>query len=100
MGLLKIGLKIIGSAALVTTGVASTVLRTCSVAAGKDELADNLGGIQDMSFDTIRDMWTPDEKKDDKYYEAQAERSADRADNAMRAGNKLRQEYDKTHPDK
>lgn len=95
MSLLKTGLKIAGSAALGTAGIASTILRTAACATGKDELASALGSVQDKSFETIRDMWTPDEKKDEKYYEDQAERCARREESAYRSGEAKRQEYER-----
>ena len=94
MGLLKFVGKTIGSAALVVTGTASALVRQCAYAAGNDELGDAIGGLQDKSFDTIRDMWTPDEEKDEKYYENQAERSADRTESAIRSGEAKRREYE------
>lgn len=94
MGLLKFVGKTIGSAALVVTGTASALVRQCAYAAGNDELGDAIGGLQDKSFDTIRDMWTPDEEKDDSYYEKQAERSADRTESAIRSGEAKRLEYE------
>lgn len=95
MGILKTGLKLVGSAALGTAGIASAVLRTAAVASGSDELADVIGNIQDKSFDKIRDIWTPEEKKTDEYYEAQAERSADRAESAAREGEAFRRKYER-----
>ena len=94
MGILKTGLKIVGSAALGVTGVASTLLRTAASAAGSDELADMIGSVQDASFNKIQDMWTPDENKDDAYYERQCARSEERAESAARIGEAKRQEYE------
>ena len=95
MGILKTGLKLIGSAALGTAGIASAVLRTAVSAAGSDELADAIGGIQDASFNKIQDMWTPDEKKDENYYERQCEKSIERAESAARMGEAKRREYER-----
>ena len=95
MGFLKTGLKVVGSAALGAAGIASTILRGVANAAGADELADVIGSVQDKSFETIRDMWTPDEEKTEKYYEAQAERSMDRAESAARFGEAKRREYER-----
>lgn len=95
MGLLKTGLKVVGSAALGAAGVASTLLRAAANAAGSDELADVIGSIQDKSFETIRDMWTPDEEKTEEYYEAQAERSMQRAETSARIGEQKRCEYER-----
>ena len=95
MGILKVGLKIVGSTALGTAGIASAILRKCAYAAGSEELANAIGNIEDKSFDTIRDMWTSDDEKNEKYYEAQAERQAERAENAMRSGEAMRREYEK-----
>ena len=95
MGLLKFVGKTIGSAALVVTGTASALVRQAAYAAGNDELGDAVGNLQDKSFDTIRDMWTPDEEKDEEYYERQAERSADRTQSAIRSGEAKRREYER-----
>lgn len=95
MGLLKTGLKVIGSTALGAVGVVSAVARVGASAVGIDGLADGIGTIQDASFETIRDMWTPDEKKTEEYYEAKAERSAERAENAARSGEVKRREYER-----
>ena len=96
MGILKTGLKIVGSAALGTAGIASSLLRKCACATGNDGLADVIGSLEDKSFDTIRDMWTPEEKKDDEYYENQAYRSEKRAEAAASGGESLRRQYEKT----
>ena len=95
MGVLKTGLKVVGSAALGAAGIASTILRGVASAAGSEELADAIGSIQDKSFETIRDMWTPDEEKTEAYYEAQAERSMERAESAARIGEQKRREYER-----
>ena len=94
MGLLKTGLKLVGSAALGAAGVASTVLRTVASAAGSDELADVIGDIQNKSFETIRDMWTAEEEKTEEYFEAREERRVERAENAARLGEQKRREYE------
>ena len=95
MGLLKGALKLAGSAALVATGAAATLVREAGSATGSDVLSDVAGTIQDASFEKIRDMWTPDEKKDDAYYEAQAKRSERRAEDAERRGSQFRKQYEK-----
>ena len=95
MSILKTGLKLAGSVALGAAGVASTVLRGVASAAGNDELADAIGKVQDGSFEKIRDIWTPEEEKDDAYYEAQVERSISRAENATRYGEQKRREYER-----
>lgn len=95
MGILKTGLKLVGSAALGATGLASTILRGCVNAAGMDELAEAIGTVQNKSFDTIQDMWTPDNQKNDEYYEAREEKHFDRADSARRIGESKRREYER-----
>lgn len=95
MGIIKGCAKLVGSVALGATGVASTILRACASGAGMDEVADVVGNIQDKSFETIRDMWTPDEKKTEDYYTAQKERSAQRAQTAAHVGAQKRQEYER-----
>lgn len=95
MEILKTGLKLIGSAALGTAGIASTILRTVASAAGSDELADVIGCIQDASFNKIQDIWTPDEEKDETYYERQDEKSIKRAETAAQLGETKRREYER-----
>ena len=95
MGLLKGALKLAGSAALVATGAAATLAREAGSATGIDMLTDVAGMAQDASFEKIRDMWTPDEKKDEAYYEAQVKRSERRAEDAERRGSQFRKQYEK-----
>ena len=92
MGILKGCAKLVGSVVLGTTGVAAAILRACASGAGMDEAADVIGSIQDKSFNAIQDMWTPEENKDEYYYENQAQKSADRAETATRVGAQKRQE--------
>jgi len=95
MGLLKGALKLAGSAALAATGAAATLAREAGSATGIDVLTDIAGMAQDASFEKIRDMWTPDEKKDEAYYEAQAKRSERRAVDAEHRGSQFRKQYEK-----
>ena len=95
MGILKGCAKLVGSVALGATGVASSVLRACASAAGMDEVADVIGTIQDKSFDTVQDMWTPDDQKTDDYYEAREEKHMQRAETAARVGETKRREYER-----
>ena len=95
MGIIKGIGKVVGSVALGATGVASAILRVCASGAGMDEVADAIGSIQDKSFDKIQDMWTPDEKKTEDYYMAQAAKSAERAQTAARIGEEKRREYER-----
>ena len=52
---------------------------------------------EDMIYEEILDDEDAlvDEKKDEEYYEAQAERSASRAENAARVGEAKRREYER-----
>lgn len=95
MGIIKGVGKVIGTAVLGATGVASTVLRACASGTGMNEVADAIGKIQDKSFDTIQNMWTPDERKTEDYYEAQAQKSIDRAESATRTGEAKRREIER-----
>jgi len=95
MGLFRGALKLAGSAALAATGIVSTVAREALNGIGADEAADLVGRAQDASFEKIRDMWTPDEQKDDEYYEAQAERSERRAESAIRSAEQFKKRYEK-----
>lgn len=97
MGLLDGTLKLAGSVVLAATGVVATVAREAGNATGIDILTDVAGTIQDASFEKIRDMWTPDDEKDDAYYEAQAERSERRATSAEHTGQQFRKRYEKEH---
>jgi hypothetical protein len=60
-----------------------------------DALADAVGSLEDKSFNTLEDMWTPDEEKTDEYYEAQAEKSGRRAESAQRNGEARRREIER-----
>ncbi len=82
MGLLKGALKLVGSAALVVTGTASAIVRQVANATDNPELENLVGRAQDASFNKIKDMWTSDDEKDDKYYENQQEKSLDREYNS------------------
>lgn len=96
-GLLKGVLKLFGSAALAVAGVGATVVRSAASGLEDDRgarLADAAGRAQDASFEKIRDMWTPDDKKDEDYYEAQAERAEFRANFAASRGSELRKQYE------
>lgn len=98
MGILEKGLKItgkvVGSAALGAAGVAAGVLRSAANATGADGVSELIGKVQDKSLDTVRDMWTPEEEKTDEYYESQAMRSIQRANNAERTGESYRRKYE------
>lgn len=61
MGLLKTGLKLVGTAALVVTGTASTVLKGVSEAAGVEIGSELFGATKDASFDGIRNLWNSDD---------------------------------------
>lgn len=95
MGILKTGLKLVGSAALGATGIASAFLRQCANVAGADELADAIGSIQDKSFDKIQDIWTSDDKKDDEYYQRQEYRHIQSAESSAKAAERKRAEYER-----
>ena len=55
--------------------IALPLLRSCACATGKDGAADTIGKLEDKAFETLRDMWTPDEKKTAKYYQDKEERT-------------------------
>ena len=95
MGILKGALKITESAILVTTGIASTITRNAFSAANIDALADLSGRIQDASFETIRDIWTSEEKKDELYYIERENRSIAREKSARIYGEQERRKYEK-----
>ena len=58
MGLLKFIGKTIGTATLVVTGTASTVLKGVSDAVGFEIGSELLGSAKDASFNGIRTMWS------------------------------------------
>ena len=60
MGLLKTGLKLVGTAALAVTGTASTVLKGVSEAAGVEIGSELFGATKDASFNGIRNIWNSD----------------------------------------
>lgn len=93
MSLLKNVLKVAGSAALVATGAASTLARGMMTSTGNDKMADLMGKVQNASLEKVRDIWTPDENKDDVYYAKQAERELKRELAAERYGEQQRQKY-------
>ena len=57
MGFLTGCLKAVGTAALVVTGTASTVLKGCCDAAGVELGSELFGAAKDASFNGIRGMW-------------------------------------------
>ena len=57
MGILKIVGKTIGTATLIVTGTASTVLKSVSDAMGFEIGSELLGSAKDASFNGIRYMW-------------------------------------------
>lgn len=61
MGLLKTGLKLVGTAALVVTGSASTVLKGVADAAGVEIGSELFDATKNASFDGIRNIWNSDE---------------------------------------
>ena len=74
MGIIKGCLKVVGSAALVVTGTASTILKGMSDAAGLEIGSELFGAAKDASFNSIRKMWdseSADQKVTD--YELSAE---------------------------
>ena len=88
MGIIKGCLKLAGSAALVVTGTASTVLKGVSDAAGIELGSQLFGATKDASFNGIRAMWDGDAVNDaiDKAESYDAEGAARRkmADTAYR----------------
>ena len=69
MSILKFAAKAVGSVALVTAGVAASVVRMAADASGNDELSDMIGGVVDASFDGVKNMWAdPDNPYEDDGY--------------------------------
>lgn len=60
MGIIKGCFKVIGTAALVVTGTASTVLKGCSDAVGLELGSELFGATKDASFNGIRRIWDND----------------------------------------
>jgi len=83
--------KVVKTASWGTVGVISNAVRIAAGAAENEQLESFVGDLQDKSFNRINDIWTPDEKKNDDYFEAQMERNAELADSAVRASQKLRE---------
>ena len=67
MGILKTGLKLVGSAALGAAGVASAILQNVAETAGGDGLAELSGAIKTASFNGIRNMWDLDTPAEEEY---------------------------------
>ena len=57
MGIIKGCLKVVGTAALVVTGSASTILKGVSDAVGIELGSELFGATKDASFNGIRNMW-------------------------------------------
>ena len=58
MGVLKFVAKTIGTATLVVTGTASTVLKGVSDAVGFEIGSELLGAAKDASFNGVRSIWS------------------------------------------
>ena len=95
MGFLKGCAKAVGSVALGAAGLTSAVLRACASGAGMDGVAEAIGTIEDKSFETIQNMWTPEEERTEEYYQEQEERSMRRRENAERSGAQQRAKIEK-----
>ena len=66
MSILKFAAKAVGSVALVTAGVAASIVRQAADASGNDELSDMAGGLADKSFDGVKNLWAdPDNLEED-----------------------------------
>ena len=82
MGIIKGCLKVVGTAALVVTGSASTILKGVSDAVGIELGSELFGATKDASFNGIRNMWNSEsvDKDVDK-----GEATADRTENFTRS---------------
>ena len=82
MGIIKGCLKVVGTAALVVTGSASTILKGVSDAVGIELGSELFGATKDASFNGIRNMWNSEsvDKAVDK-----GEATADRTENFTRS---------------
>ena len=76
MGILGGCLKIFGSAALVVTGTASTVLKGCFDAAGVELGSELFGATKDASFNGIREIWDTPAVEEPYMTDAEAEDAA------------------------
>ena len=91
MGILGGCLKIVGTAALVVTGTASTVLKGCFDAAGVELGSELFGATKDASFNGIRAMWNDEsidetiDKAEEKSYDVEDAARQKMADTAYRA---------------
>ena len=79
MGILKFIGKTIGTATLVVTGTASTVLKGVSDVVGFEIGSELLGAAKDASFNGVRSMWS------DKDIESTIEKS-DKLEDGIRSG--------------
>ena len=82
MGIIKRCLKVVGTAALVVTGSASTILKGISDAVGIELGSELFGATKDASFNGIRNMW--DSESVDKVV-GKGEATADRAESFTRS---------------
>ena len=75
MGLLKFAAKVAGSAALVATGVASTIFERASEMSGNDAAAGYAAAGREKSFEMIKNLWASNDGDDDELLdESDAER--------------------------
>ena len=63
MGILKLVGKTLGTATLVTTGAASSILKGMSDAVGFELGSEILGAAKDASFNGVRSIWSDKELK-------------------------------------
>ncbi len=77
MGFIKGCLKLVGSAALVVTGTASTVLKGMADTVGIEVGSEIFGATKDASFNGIKSMWGIESSADEEYLtEEEAENAA------------------------
>lgn len=81
MGIIKGCLKVVGTAVLVVTGSASTILKGVSDTVGIELGSELFGATKDASFNGIRNMWS-NESVDN--IVGKGEATADRAENFTR----------------
>ena len=76
MGFIKGCLKVVGTAALVVTGSASTVLKECFDVAGVELGSEIFGAAKEASFNGIREIWDSVEVEESSMTDEEIEEAA------------------------
>ena len=97
MGLLKFVAKAAGTVVVGGIGCATTMLKACCEATGKDEGAELLDSAKSACFGCVRNMWSDNSNSNDnEYSDEPRETFEDHFENSMRRkANEIKKEMDK-----